>query len=369
MNKGLYGMAVPEYMKALNIFKQKNDSFSISHISINLGINYEKLNEWDSTLHYYLQAEHLATQTNDNRLLSLALYNKAGAFKKMERFDESKDLIKRSKQLAQNSGDSLLLFSILTTEIQLSLQQGHGKGAKELLDQSLLIAKKLQYPSIFLEYSESEMLYWAYQDSVHQFLKSAERILYYYIDQQAILDQEYASDLFSVLREQMQNNKALLLASSARKLRLNNLANSLDTIWNRYNFGLADSINYYHIKHNINLLRPKSNDNINFLEDSYALQSKLLVHQEKKINEKIDLIESLFKKEIINERQGEALSIAKERSIKLKTILALCSIIGITSIVFLLVLRKKNALIGENNKRISLELEEKKRLLIKRRNL
>ncbi len=376
MNLGLFGQAQESYINALAEYELNEDTLSIAHVYGNMGINFAKRSKLDSAILCYNQSLLLAQEITDEDMIYKAQLNKASAMLSSGLNEQALELVQSSKKAAVQDDDSLAYFSLLGLELSVLNESNYVPESEELLKESRKMAIRLNSPSTFLEHLENEALYWSSQDSLVPLLEITLEMINFYNAHDQTFNQAPAAQVIALFASKIENSNSL---NESIQEKLNELSVSIKKLWTNYTFDIIDNINKERINYIICRNHKLSIPCTKHLESAYNLMSKRLEKVLAENNNKVDLIENLYLTRLSELEKSKQLVIVKNKNQRLShftIILVLILILFIMATGYILKtgksIKNKNEIISlqhneikKKNELIKIELEEKKRLLVK----
>lgn len=124
MVMGEHDLSLKNCKQALNIRKRLNDEAGVASIYFKMGNNYNKLNLFDSTMHYYFKSLEYYESINDSVVSTNLESNISATYYYMGNYDKALEYLKNPIQFFLNNAEYLLLSNSLLNmgNIQLSLK-------------------------------------------------------------------------------------------------------------------------------------------------------------------------------------------------------------------------------------------------------
>lgn len=127
--------AQKEYISALIIYEQLNDSLNISRIYNNLGaINFSR-QKYNDAINYYIKGLSIKQKLNDQRGILVTYLNIGNALKKTEEYAQSLVYYEKGKVLAEELKDGRHYLSLLSNIVNVNMALGNIEQTTKLFDE------------------------------------------------------------------------------------------------------------------------------------------------------------------------------------------------------------------------------------------
>ncbi len=140
---GKYPEAIEYYMKAKEIFEQKDDKEGIGGTSLNIGHLYKSIRDYDIAIKYYSEALQLMKKSGKPSNIAMVYTAIGDVLRRQEKLDESEEKYKTALQYSEESGDLNRVLRVYNNLGLLKMRQKEHTSAVSYYVKALEYAEKV----------------------------------------------------------------------------------------------------------------------------------------------------------------------------------------------------------------------------------